>query len=252
MRIRRILLAFASAGIIIPMAALNGAAQTSGSPSATETPIQHCDRLPVVILQVDKRDKRFLVDTAATSFLNAKSFTGMQTRELHVQSWNETTNLNAREISIGELALGSHAIRNVKLPAIDLSAISKACGGELDGILGVDLLERLGVTIDLERGVARLGAAPGALNSEPSLIAEMEKAIEACSAAFNNSDIERLAACFDPVFVLRSPGGELHGRDQATNYFASILGEPAGASFDDDERSASGGGARVGAVRLHD
>jgi ketosteroid isomerase-like protein len=224
MRIRRILLAFASAGFIIPLASLNGRAQTPAAP--TEIPIQHCDRLPVVILRVDKEDKRFLVDTAATSFLNAKSFSSMSTREVHVQSWNATTNLNAREISIGELALGSHAIRNVKLPAIDLSTISKACGGELDGILGVDLLERLGVTIDLERSVARLSPAPAptAGNSEPSLIAEMEKAIEGCSAAFNSADIERLAACFDPEFVLRSPGGELHGRDEATNYFRQYFG----------------------------
>lgn len=224
MRIRRILLAFASAGFIIPVAALYGAAQTPSPPSPTEIPIQHCDRLPVVILQVDKQDRRFLVDTAATSFLNAKSFSGMRTRELHVQSWNETTNLNAREILIGELALGSHAIRKVRLPAIDLSAISKACGGELDGILGVDLLERLGVTIDLERSVARLGVTPPPLNSEPLVITEIEKAIEACSAAFNNADTERLAACFDPEFVLRSPGGELHGRDQATNYFRQYFG----------------------------
>ena len=222
MRMRRILLAFASAGFLIPLAGLNVAAQTPAAP--TEIPIQHCDRLPVVILQVDKEDKRFLVDTAATSFLNARSFTGMITREVHVQSWNETTNLNARDISIGELALGSHAIRNVKLPAIDLSAISKACGGQLDGILGVDLLERLGVTIDLERSVARLGSTPAPRNSEPALIAEMEKAIEACSAAFNSADIERLAACFDPEFVLRSPGGELHGREQATNYFRQYFG----------------------------
>jgi ketosteroid isomerase-like protein len=222
MGMRRILLAFASAGFLIPVATLNVAAQISMT--STEIPIQHCDRLPVVILRVDKEDKRFLVDTAATSFLNAKSFTGMSMREVHVQSWNETTSLNAREISIGELALGSHVIRNVKLPAIDLSAISKACGGELDGILGVDLLERLGVTIDLERSVARLGAAPAARNSEPSLIAEMETAIEGCSAAFNSADVEKLAACFDPEFVLRSPGGELHGRDQATNYFRQYFG----------------------------
>ncbi|MFZ3216564.1 MAG: nuclear transport factor 2 family protein [Candidatus Acidiferrales bacterium] len=222
MGIRRILLVSASAGLLIPLAASSGAAQTSATP--TEIPIQHCDRLPVVTLRVDKQDKRFLVDTAATSFLNAKSFTGMNTREVHVQSWNETTNLNAREVSIGELALGSHAIRNVKLPAIDLSAISKACGGELDGILGVGLLEQLGVTIDLERGVARLRAAPAQGNSEPTLIAEMEKAIEACSAAFNSADVASLAACFDPEFVLRSPGGELHGRDQATNYFRQYFG----------------------------
>ncbi|MGB2602338.1 MAG: hypothetical protein WBC78_01995, partial [Candidatus Sulfotelmatobacter sp.] len=160
MRIRRSLLAFASAGLIFARAIFLLAAQTSAAQivaaqapaSTTEIPIQRCDRLPVVILQVDKEDKRFLVDTAATSFLNAKSFIGGHAKdnEVQIHSWNQTTALNASNVSIEELALGSHVIRKVELPAIDLSAISKACGGRLDGILGVDLLERLEVTIDLE------------------------------------------------------------------------------------------------------
>jgi SnoaL-like domain len=220
MRLRRSLLAFAFAGLSAPLAAPRAAPQTSRS--ATEIPIQRCDRLPVLILQVDKEDKRFLVDTAATSFLNAKSFAGRPTKPVRIQSWNETTALNAGDISIGELSLGSHVIRNLRLPAIDLSAISKACGGQLDGILGVDLLEQIGVTIDLERSVALLGVEPR--NSELSLIAEMEKAIESCSAAFNQADTEKLAFCFDPEFVLSSPGGELHGREEATNYFRQYFG----------------------------
>jgi ketosteroid isomerase-like protein len=215
MHIRRSLLASARVGLIFLLAAPSGAAQAPTA--ATEIPMQRCDRLPVVILQVDKEEKRFLVDTAATSFLNAKSFIGGHAREVQIHSWNETTILHANDISIGELSLGTHVIRNVALPAIDLTAISKACGGQLDGILGVDLLEQLEVTIDLERSVARLIVAPR--NAEQSLIAEMEKAIVFCSTAFNNADADRLAACFDPEFALSSPRGELHGRDQAVNYF---------------------------------
>jgi hypothetical protein len=219
MRIRRSLLAFACAGLIIPLAALRGGAQTPAS--TIEIPMQHCDRLPVMILQVDKEEKRFLVDTAATSFLNAKSFTGTHTKQVRIQSWNETTALHASNISIEELSLGSHVIRNVELPAIDLSAISKACGGRLDGILGVDLLEQLQVTIDLERSVAHLAPRNSV---ELSLVAEMGKAIVSCSAAFNDADPERLASCFDPQFTLSSPRGELHGREQAMNYFRQYFG----------------------------
>jgi ketosteroid isomerase-like protein len=171
-----------------------------------------------VILQVDKTDKRFLIDTAATSLLNEKSFPRGSTKEIRVQSWNKTTALNAREVSIGELSLGNHKLRAVKLPAIDLSAIANACGGTVDGILGVDLLEQLGVTIDLNRSVARLGTTPSS-SSELSLIADMEKAMHACSEAFNNRDADKLASCFDPDFVLSSPGGELRGRNEATNHF---------------------------------
>jgi ketosteroid isomerase-like protein len=210
------LLACGIAGLIVSLAAQSAGAQavTNGN----EIPLQRCDRLPVVILQIDKADKRFLIDTAATSMLNEKSFTSGHTQEIRVQSWNETTALNAREVLIGELTLGGHSLRGVKLPAIDLTALAKACGGPLDGILGVDLLEQLGVTIDLKRSVARLGiAAPSA--PEVSLIADMEQAMHSCSEAFNKADADKLASCFDPDFVLSSPSGDLRGRDQATNHF---------------------------------
>jgi ketosteroid isomerase-like protein len=193
-------------------------APANSNANATEIPLQRCDRLPVVVLQVNSADKRFLVDTAATSMLNEKSFSSGHSRQLRVQSWNQTTALSARVVSIAELKLGSHILRNVTLPAIDLSALAKACGGPLDGVLGVDLLEQLGVTIDLQRSVARLGIAPPS-SSELSLIAEMEQAMRSCAEAFNNADAATLAACFDPDFVLSSPSGELRGRDQATTHF---------------------------------
>ena len=216
MRIRLSLLACAFAGLVLPVTVRSARAQTLAN--GAEIPLQHCDRLPIVILQVDKTDKRFLIDTAATSMLNEKSFPRGSTKEIRVQSWNKTTALNAREVSIGELSLGNHNLRAVKLPAIDLSAIAHACGGTVDGILGVDLLEQLGVTIDLNRSVARLGTTPSS-SSELSLIADMEKAMHACSEAFNNRDADKLASCFDPDFVLSSPGGELRGRNEATNHF---------------------------------
>jgi hypothetical protein len=216
MRINPGVLVVFFASSIVSLTARGAGAQTATL--GTEIPLQRCDRLPVAILQVDKADKRFLIDTAATSLLNEKSFTSGRTKEVHIQSWNQTTAPNAREVSIGELVLGSHSLQGIRLPAIDLTAIAKACGGPLDGILGVDLLEQLGVSIDLKRSVARLGvAAPSA--SEASLIADMEQAMRSCSEAFNNADADRLASCFDPDFILSSPSGELRGRDQATSHF---------------------------------
>lgn len=195
-------------------------AQTSAN-DTTEIPLQHCDRLPVVILQVDEADKRFLVDTAATSILNEKSFASGRSKEVRVQSWNQTTALSARVVPIAELKLGNHILRRITLPAIDLSALAKACGAPLDGVLGVDLLEQLGVTIDLQRSVARLAIA-SPTSSEVSVIAEMEQAMHSCSEAFNDADAAKLAACFDPEFILSSPAGELRGREQASNYFQQM------------------------------
>jgi ketosteroid isomerase-like protein len=223
MRTRSSPLAFPILAFLALLAAPGALAQSStsavqSSSAATEIPMQRCDKLPVVILQVDAQDKRFLVDTAATSFLNAKSFTSHRTKEVHIQSWNQTTSLSASDISIAQLSFGTHTIRDVTLPAIDLTAVSKACGGRLDGILGIDLLERLGVTIDLERSVARLGS-PSADSGEGSVIDQTSQVIGACAAAFNSADAEKLAACFDSEFALSSPIGELHGREQALNYF---------------------------------
>ena len=209
-----------SAGVIAGLTLIPAAqcAQAQTPANGSEIPLQRCDRLPIVILRADNVDKRFLIDTAATSLLNEKSFPRGRSRTVQIQSWNETTALSAREVSIGELSLGNHILQGVKLPAIDLSAIAKTCGGTVDGILGVDLLEQLGVSIDLKRSVARLGITPSS-SAEASLIADMDKAMHSCSEAFNNKDADKLASCFDPDFVLSSPSGELRGRDEATNHF---------------------------------
>ena len=201
---------------ILVLAVHSAQAQTPAN--GTEIPLQRCDRLPMLILKADNLDKRFLIDTAATSLLNEKSFPRGHNRAVRIQSWNETTAFNAREVSIGELSLGNHILLGVKLPAIDLSAIAKACGGVVDGILGVDLLEQLGIMIDLKRSVARLGITPPS-SSEASLIEDMDKAMHSCSEAFNHKEADKLASCFDPDFVLSTPSGELRGRDEATNHF---------------------------------
>src|SRR5271167_5241335 len=41
-------------------------ARTTPNPNSNEIPLQRCDRLPVVIVQVNDVNKRFLIDTAAT------------------------------------------------------------------------------------------------------------------------------------------------------------------------------------------
>src|SRR6201987_880842 len=216
MRIQRGGLKCGSAALVFVFATTAVHAQTP--PSESEIPLQRCDRLPVAIVEVNKTEKRFLVDTAATSMLNQKSFRSGRSTDVRIQSWNKTTSLSAREVEVSELSLGGHRLQNLKLPAIDLSAIAKACGGPIDGILGVDLLEQLDVTIDLQRSVARLGAPPPN-SSELSLIADMERAMQSCSEAFNDADAVGLAFCFDRDFVLSLPEAEYRGRDEATNYF---------------------------------
>ena len=195
------------------------ASSARGQTRAEEIPLRRCDRLPVVTVQVGKSEMSFLVDTAASSLLNSKSFSSVsgQTTDVRIVSWTGTTATGAREVSLAELTLGGRTLRNVKLSAVDLSAIAKACGGRIDGILGVDLLEQLGMTIDLQKRVARMGTPP-ADPAEASLISEMEEAMHGCSEAFNEADKTRLAACFDRDLVLNTPWGEYRGREKVAEY----------------------------------
>src|SRR5271169_2906916 len=77
-----------------------------------EIPIERCDRLPVVKVQIAGKDMRFLVDTAATTLLNLKSFSGGRSKEIHIASWTGTAATSAREVSLDELMLGKHHLRN--------------------------------------------------------------------------------------------------------------------------------------------
>jgi hypothetical protein len=202
----------------IALALLGAEGVSAQQTSSPEIPLGRCDRLPVVVIEADKVEMHFLVDTAATSMLNLKSFATGRSKQVEISSWNGTKPTNAREVLISELRLGNRRLLDVKLPAIDLSAIAKACGGPIDGIFGVDLLEQLHVTIDLNRSVAHLGLAPPSA-TELATIREMGTAMQGCSEAFDKADAERLAQCFDPDFVLIRPEGEYHGRESATEHF---------------------------------
>jgi hypothetical protein len=116
-----------------------------------EIPLQRCDALPVMEVSVGGQPMRFLVDTAATSFLNLKSFSEGKSRDVRVTSWSGTLATSAREVTLKEVVIGSTKLMNLTLPAVDLSAVGNACGKKIDGILGVDLLAKLGATIDLKK-----------------------------------------------------------------------------------------------------
>ena len=103
-----------------------------------EIPIERCDRLPVVTMKVAGENRPFLLDTAATTILNLKSFASGESKQIHIYSWSGSAATSAREVFLPQVELGTHRLRDLKLPAIDLSPIGKAYGGQIDGILGVD------------------------------------------------------------------------------------------------------------------
>jgi uncharacterized protein (TIGR02246 family) len=186
-----------------------------GGPPDDVIPIERCDRLPTVTVHVGGSDMHFLLDTGATTILNLKSFSSGKSKQIQISSWQGSAATSAKEVSIDEFALGSHKLTSLKLPAIDLSPIGKACGGAIDGILGVDILDRMGVTIDLKRRIASIDATP---QNTTDVFAEMERSMDPCNGAFNLGNADELAECFDPEIVLYTPDGEFRGRKQVMSY----------------------------------
>jgi ketosteroid isomerase-like protein len=185
--------------------------------AAQEIPLKHCDTLPVIDVSVGGQSMLFLVDTAATSLLNLQSFTEGKPRDVEITSWTGTLATSAKEVTLKEVVIGNTKLMNLQLPAVDLSAVGKACGRKIDGILGVDLLAKLGATIDMKRQIVHVTTASEA--RVDTLTADMQREMHRCLQAFNNSDEKTFAECLDPKIVLFSADEELYGREQAIGYF---------------------------------
>lgn len=200
-------------GLLFPVVLL---CSLHGFSATEEIPIERCDRLPVISVSVQGRALRFLVDTAATSMLNIKSFAGGDLTAIHVTSWTGTSLTSARQVYLPELVLGNHRLSHLRLPAIDLSPIGEACGGRIDGILGVDLLEEYGATLDLKNRVALMREDDG---ENPDLREEeLQKKHQSCLEAFNRGDPVSVAECLDSQVALFTASAEVRGKAAVIEY----------------------------------
>lgn len=207
--------ALTSVALCLGCASLPISASAQDSSAKDEIPIERCDRLPVVEVEVAGKRMHFLLDTGATSLLNLKSFAGGHSKEVHITSWTGTAATSAREVSIAELTLGRHVLRNVKLPAIDLTPIGAACGGPIDGILGVDILDQMGMTIDLQHRVATMSG--GEVDAHAAYEA-MQAAMQPCMDAFTQGNATVFEKCLDPDVVMYTPHGEFVGPQKVIAY----------------------------------
>jgi predicted aspartyl protease len=188
------------------------------SARSEEIPLESCDRLPVIHVSISGMKFLFLVDTGATSILNLKSFVHGDARRVTVTSWTGTMATNGREIMVADLAVGRHHFKNIRLPAIDLSAIGQGCGRQIDGILGVDLLAKMGAQVDLKEKTPKLVTDTESLQPR---IEELESQLRSCGEAFNRADEKSFAECMDPQIVIYTSHGDLYGRENVMQYFRS-------------------------------
>lgn len=184
------------------------------STSAEEIAIVTCDVLPVVEVRVSGSEFHFLVDTAATSILNITSFAAGESRTIAVTSWSGTADAKAKRVPINDLSLGNRHFHNLVLPAVDLSGIGRACGRQIDGILGIDLLRKLGAVVDLRDHTPRLRIDP----TTQERLKELDERVVSCEWAFNRQDEAAISDCLDPDVVVFSSAGDFHGRESLMEF----------------------------------
>src|SRR5271169_3966139 len=158
--------------------------------AAQEIPLQNCGGLLTIPVSSGDRALTFLVDTAANStFLNVKSFPYGAVKPATIANWHGSDSVIGHEVLLDELVIGNQHLKGLKLSAIDLSSMQQACGKRIDGVLGANLLEKLGMTIDLKNRVARFSAqAPLPASNEQAQFDELDRQLAACSQAFSRSD----------------------------------------------------------------
>ncbi len=184
---------------------------------AQEVPLENCRQLPIVKATVGQRQYQFLLDTGAdATLLNQKSFSSLESKEIMMESWSGRAATNAHEVVLPDLTIGEHSLAYLKLLAIDLTPLERSCQKRVDGVLGADLIARLGLTIDLKNHVATLDANA---RTPEARFNQLEQQQSACEQAFNRSDEKMFEGCLDPDMVLLTSKGDFHGRKAVMKYF---------------------------------
>lgn len=184
---------------------------------AQEIPLDNCRQLPIVKGTAEGHPVQFLLDTGASAtMLNLKSFSSLDAAEITLESWSGTVGTRAREVVLRDLTIGEHSLVNLKLLAIEMTTLERSCQKRVDGVLGADLIQKLGLTIDLKNHVATLDDNR---RTSESKLKELEKGQSVCVEAFNRSDEKRFEECLDPEIVLLTSHGDFHGRKEVMKHF---------------------------------
>ena len=211
---------------------------------AQEIPLNSCRSLATIDVTAGPRTLRLLVDTGATSsVMNARSFPQGDAARVEMHSWNGAFAADGSKTDIDDLAVGEHHLREMSFFAVDLSDLARQCGEEIDGIMGADLIRRLGLEIDLQKRQARF--APEA-DHAPDDVADLARQFELCTSALSRADARAFGDCLDPDIVLVVSGKNYRGRDAVMKYFDREYfghGRTATLSIDHSACHVAGGAA---------
>jgi len=180
---------------------------------AIEVKLEPCDRLFVVPVVIDGKAHTFLLDTGATSILDLKTFKARGSdKAVDLTAWGGRKNVGGRMIPVDSLKFAGRELRGLLLSAIDLSAMDSACGRKIEGVLGADVLERLGALIDMNARVAKTAVRP------VELFESEKREFLDCAESFNRGDPAHMIKHMDTDVVWFTPFDEVRGRDKVLQF----------------------------------
>jgi hypothetical protein len=185
--------------------------------AAQDVPLDSCRQLPMVKVKIGTQEFQFLLDTgAAATLLNRKSFSSQQPKEIMMESWNGPAATSAFEVVLHDFTVGAQSLSNLALLAVDLTPLERSCQRRVDGVLGADLIARLGLTIDLKNHLATVDAN---VKTPQARFSQFDQHQATCVEAFNRSDAKTFEQCLDPDIVLLTTKGDYHGRKAVMKHF---------------------------------
>ena len=184
--------------------------------------LQRCGPLFLVPVSVEGHKHTFLLDTGATTVLDLKTFRSAfpETtaysfgRVIELTTVTGRKSIAGRRVHVSSLGFAGAVVRDFELSALDLSGIGSTCNHAIEGVLGADLLEQLGVIIDMPGHAARLRPDAG------DLFADVRRQFEAYAGSFNRGDAAQLAEFLHRDVQWFSPLGEARGRSAVLAFLA--------------------------------
>jgi hypothetical protein len=177
-----------------------------------------CDRLLLVPVESLGKKFNFLLDTGATTMLDITSFRELAKRALpdsvNISSW-QGSSTEGRRVIVPLIKVQSYEFRDLKLPALDLSRLGEACGRRIDGLLGIDLLEKMKASLELDGDTAYLRPRPAPSQTD---VEEARRRFMQCHEAFNAGDVATMEDCFDENVTYFTPWAVIHGRKNVMDF----------------------------------
>lgn len=133
-----------------------------------------------------------------------------------MESWTGAVGAPAAEVTLDEFTIGERSLFNLKLLAVDLTSVERSCQKRVDGVLGADLISKMGLTIDLRNHLASIGADP---TNSAARFSQLDAQHAACEDAFNRSDEKAFEQCLDPDMLLLTSKGDFRGRKAVMQHF---------------------------------